>query len=75
MTASRIGSASGASRIMPCGRPGYPLFLAACRLAFGPSLLAVRLVQAVVGTVAVWLVGELARATVGEGERGDGRSP
>ncbi len=46
--------------------PGYPAFLAACRWAFGPSLLGVRLVQAVLGTVGVWLVGRLARATVGE---------
>ena len=29
--------------------PGYPLFLAACRVLFGPSLLAVRLVQAGLG--------------------------
>ena len=37
--------------------PGYPAFLAACFAIFGPSLLAVRLVQAVLGVVAVALVG------------------
>lgn len=36
--------------------PGYPLFLALCRFTFGDSLIAVRLVQAVLGTVCVWLV-------------------
>src|SRR5262245_16612221 len=30
--------------------PGYPLFLAACRVLFGDRLMAVRLVQAVLGT-------------------------
>ena len=36
--------------------PGYPLFLAACRLAFGERLLPVRLVQALLGAASVWLV-------------------
>ncbi len=53
--------------------PGYPAFLAACRAAFGPGLLAVRLVQAVLGTVGVWMVGRLAGATVG-GDDGPGRA-
>ena len=44
--------------------PGYPLFLAACREVFGPSLLAVRLVQAALGTVAVWLVAKLASSVL-----------
>jgi 4-amino-4-deoxy-L-arabinose transferase-like glycosyltransferase len=44
--------------------PGYPLFLAACRGLFGPNLLAVRLVQAVLGTLAVWLVARLARSVL-----------
>jgi hypothetical protein len=44
--------------------PGYPLFLAACRELFGANLLAVRLVQAALGTVGVWLVGRLARAVL-----------
>jgi 4-amino-4-deoxy-L-arabinose transferase-like glycosyltransferase len=48
--------------------PGYPLFLAGCRWAFGPSLLAVRVVQAVLGTLAVALVAGLTRETVGEGK-------
>jgi 4-amino-4-deoxy-L-arabinose transferase-like glycosyltransferase len=44
--------------------PGYPLFLAACREAFGADLLAVRLVQAALGTLAVWLVARLAGAVL-----------
>lgn len=36
--------------------PGYPLFLAACQALFGERVLAVRLVQAVLGTLTVWLV-------------------
>ena len=47
--------------------PGYPLFLAACRLLFGDRPLAVRLVQAVLGAVSVWLVYRLAlRFAAGE---------
>jgi 4-amino-4-deoxy-L-arabinose transferase-like glycosyltransferase len=41
--------------------PGYPLFLAACQSAFGPSTLAVRLVQAALGAVGVWVVYRLTR--------------
>jgi 4-amino-4-deoxy-L-arabinose transferase-like glycosyltransferase len=41
--------------------PGYPLFLAACRALFGDRPLAARLVQAVLGTLSVWLVYRLAR--------------
>lgn len=44
--------------------PGYPVFLAACRSVFGPSLLAARLVQAVLGAGTVALVYLLARATL-----------
>ncbi len=51
--------------------PGYPLFLAACRVAFGDKLLAARLVQAILGTVAVGLVGKLAGVVV----MGAGRTP
>src|SRR5690348_1015217 len=36
--------------------PGYPLFLAACRVVFGDRLIAVRIVQAILGTFSVWLV-------------------
>jgi 4-amino-4-deoxy-L-arabinose transferase-like glycosyltransferase len=36
--------------------PGYPLFLAACRLAFGDRTMPVRLVQSVLGATSVWLV-------------------
>ncbi len=49
--------------------PGYPLFLASCRLAFGVNLAAVRVVQAVMGTLAVWLVARLAAATWPGGRR------
>jgi 4-amino-4-deoxy-L-arabinose transferase-like glycosyltransferase len=41
--------------------PGYPLFLAACQFFFGESTLAVRLVQAVLGTASIWLVYRLAQ--------------
>jgi 4-amino-4-deoxy-L-arabinose transferase-like glycosyltransferase len=41
--------------------PAYPLFLAACQEVFGEVPVAVRLVQAVLGTVSVWLVYRLAR--------------
>jgi 4-amino-4-deoxy-L-arabinose transferase-like glycosyltransferase len=41
--------------------PGYPLFLAACQSAFGPRVLPVRLVQAVLGAACVWLVARLSR--------------
>jgi 4-amino-4-deoxy-L-arabinose transferase-like glycosyltransferase len=47
--------------------PGYPLFLAACREVFGANLLAVRLVQAVLGTASVWLVGKLTRSVITAG--------
>ena len=41
--------------------PGYPLFLAACQAVFGERTLAVRLVQAVLGTLSVYLVYRLTR--------------
>ncbi len=41
--------------------PGYPLFLAACQSAFGERTLPVRLVQAVLGTLCVYLVYQIAR--------------
>ena len=50
--------------------PGYPLFLAACRILFAGRTLPVRLVQAVLGTVAAWLVGQL----VGQVRPGRGES-
>jgi 4-amino-4-deoxy-L-arabinose transferase-like glycosyltransferase len=49
--------------------PGYPLFLAACRVVFGESLLAVRVVQAVLGTLGVWLVAKLVGSVVGSALR------
>lgn len=45
--------------------PGYPLFLAACQAVLGERTLPVRLVQAVLGTVCVYLVYHLARQVVG----------
>jgi len=47
--------------------PGYPLFLALCRLGFGDRLIAVRLVQAVLGVLCVWLVHRLTRRFVADG--------
>ena len=49
--------------------PGYPAFLAACFATFGPSLLAVRVVQAVLGVVVVALVGRLTGAIGGGSDR------
>lgn len=46
--------------------PGYPLFLAACQALFGERTIAVRMAQAVLGALTVWLVYRLtARLTVG----------
>ena len=55
--------------------PGYPLFLAACRLVFGVRLLPVRLVQAVLGAASVWLVYRLTARVVPpcRGEQGGRR--
>ena len=56
--------------------PGYPLFLAACREVFGANLLAVRLVQAILGTAGVWLVARLAGSVLGgPGGLGDATPP
>jgi 4-amino-4-deoxy-L-arabinose transferase-like glycosyltransferase len=70
--------------------PGYPLFLAGCRLVFGARVLPVRLVQAVLGTASVWLVYRLTEqvlapggapaltrpsGTLSQGERGCWSSP
>jgi 4-amino-4-deoxy-L-arabinose transferase-like glycosyltransferase len=46
--------------------PGYPLFLAACQLVFGDRVLPVRLVQAALGTWAVWLVARLTARVIGD---------
>lgn len=48
--------------------PGYAIFLAGLRALFGRSLLAVRLVQALIATGAVWLVALLARELFGQAE-------
>jgi 4-amino-4-deoxy-L-arabinose transferase-like glycosyltransferase len=44
--------------------PGYPVFLAACQALFGERPLAVRLVQAALGAVSVYLVYRLTRQVV-----------
>ncbi len=49
--------------------PGYPLFLAACRLATGDNPLGARLIQAALGAACVWLVYRLTIATLGEDRR------
>lgn len=49
--------------------PGYPAFLAACRMVFGPNLLAARLVQAVLGVGTVVLVGRLTVTVLGRSSR------
>ena len=46
--------------------PGYPLFLALCRTVLGEHPMGVRLVQAGLGVVTVWLVYRLTRAVTGE---------
>jgi hypothetical protein len=50
--------------------PGYPLFLAGCQAVFGERTLPVRLVQAALGTLCVYLVFHLARACVPSGQDG-----
>lgn len=45
--------------------PGYPLFLAGCQAIFGERALPVRLVQAVLGTLSVWIVFQLTREVAG----------
>src|SRR5262249_2033240 len=51
----------GSIHRMALRTPGYPLFLAACQAIFGESPLAIRLVQAILGTASVWLVYRLTR--------------
>lgn len=54
-----------ASRI---GRmPGYPVFIAAAQALLGHGLLGIRVMQAIVGTVGVWLAWRLGRAMFGDG--------
>lgn len=48
--------------------PGYPLLMAACQTLFGERPLAVRLVQAVLGTVGVYLVYRLTLQLAGPGD-------
>lgn len=48
--------------------PGYPLFLAACRSVLGDDPLGVRVVQAGLGALSVWLVYRLTREVLGREE-------
>ena len=47
--------------------PGYPLFLSACQAILGERTLPVRLVQAALGMLCVYLVYQLVRRVVGPG--------
>lgn len=49
--------------------PGYPLFLASCRAVLGDRPLGVRLAQALVGTLTVWLVYRLSGEVIGNDVR------
>jgi 4-amino-4-deoxy-L-arabinose transferase-like glycosyltransferase len=49
--------------------PGYPAFLAASQAVLGDRPLGVRLAQAVLGTLSVWLVYRLSRACEASGRR------
>ncbi len=53
--------------------PGYPLLLAACQSAFGERTLPVRLVQAVLGVLCVYLVYRLAMQFVPAASADNGR--
>lgn len=53
--------------------PGYPLFLAVCRFLFGDRPIAVRLVQAGLGVLCVWLVYRLTGQFVPEREGAERR--
>jgi len=55
--------------------PGYPIVLASCHALFGEHTLAVRLVQAVLGTVSVYLVYQLCRQLVPSGEPAQSAEP
>ncbi|WP_074311188.1 ArnT family glycosyltransferase [Singulisphaera sp. GP187] len=55
--------------------PGYPLFLAVCRFLFGDRPIAVRLVQAGLGVLCVWLVYRLTDLFLPERERAGGERP
>ncbi len=55
--------------------PGYPILLAGCQALFGERTLAVRLVQAVLGTVSVYLVYRLCRQLVPSGAAAQSAEP
>ena len=50
--------------------PGYPLFLAGCRMIAGDRPLGARLIQAALGALSVWLVYRLTRAVFAEDKNG-----
>ncbi|HTM58469.1 MAG TPA: glycosyltransferase family 39 protein [Candidatus Udaeobacter sp.] len=51
----------------PLRPPGYPVFMAGVYLVFGKSVLAIRLVEVVIGTVSVGLIGLLGTRLFGAG--------
>ena len=53
--------------------PGYPVFLAGCRAVLGDRPLGVRLVQALLGMLTVWLVYRLTLEVIGRQEQQPGR--
>ncbi len=55
--------------------PGYPVVLAGCQALFGERTLAVRLVQAVLGTVSVYLVYRLCRQLAPSGSKAQPAEP
>ncbi|WP_422928185.1 ArnT family glycosyltransferase [Singulisphaera sp. PoT] len=54
--------------------PGYPLFLAGCRILFGDRPIAARLIQAGLGALCAWLVYRLAAKMLGKPVRPRGWS-
>jgi 4-amino-4-deoxy-L-arabinose transferase-like glycosyltransferase len=50
--------------------PGYPAFLAGCQLLFGQRYLPVRIVQAVLGTIGVFVVYRLTKRVLPQTNRG-----
>ena len=55
--------------------PGYPVLLAGCQALFGERTLAVRLVQAVLGTVSVYMIYQLCRQLVPAGKEAPASEP
>ena len=64
-------STGATSPILRARTPGYPLFLAACQVAFGRRTLAARLIQACLGTLSVFLVYQLTQQFANTAKAGD----